>query len=168
MAGFKSNIPLPKSATVMWCYHHIWGEQHSHLFYNCNICCLFLIFALLFLVLSHFTLSLTQSLSLYSLFSLSQTLAQLSFFLPWNFPWRLPQSSTAGRKEGARSVFLCDGVSVCVLDSSKCHGISHGNASQHLMSATLFLQLSAQRTAHFHMRAETQTHKGSAHNCRNS
>lgn len=46
-------------------------------------------------------------------------------------------------------------LSVYVLDSSKCHGISYGIASQHLMSVPLFPELSGQRNAHTH----THTHK---------
>lgn len=65
---------------------------------------------------------------------------------------------------------------VCVLDSSKCHGISHGNASQRLMSAPLFPKLSGQRRtqththAHVHMCTHTCKHrhmdgKGYVNNC---
>lgn len=133
--------------------------QNSHLFYNCRNIFTSLFVALLFLVL-HLTFSFTHSLTLRipsSFYSPHVLLFHCIIFtdigrslLSWNFPSGVPRSSTAGWKEEERSVFVCDGISVCVLDSSKCHGISHGNASQHLMSASLFLQLSGQRSERFH------------------
>ncbi len=68
---------------------------------------------------------------------------------------------------------MCGGDGVCMnvcVDSSKCHGISHGNASQHPMSAPLFPKLSGEKLACTCTRAHLHTlrdidGKGYVDNC---